>query len=80
MISKSIYVHILLCRFTDGLNRVSDTFFPQRFATSSSRFCVCSLEYSYVISGSNIHFRTEIYSYPKNVPTVFFKKIGVSEA
>ncbi len=31
-----------------------------------------SLEYSYVFSEPNIHFRTEVPSYPKNVPTVFF--------
>jgi hypothetical protein len=49
---------------------VSDTFFS-RFATFFSRFYLRSLEYSYVFSDPNIHFRTEVCSYPKNVPTVF---------
>ncbi len=35
-----------------------------------SRFYVRSLEYSYVFSDPNIHFGTEVRSYPKTVPTV----------
>ncbi len=38
-----------------------------------SRFCVRSLEYSYMFSDPNIHFWTEVCSYPNKVPT-FFKK------
>ena len=53
--------------------------FSSRFITFLSRFYVRSLEYSYVFADPNIHFRSEVRSYPKNVPTVFFK-IGVSEA
>jgi hypothetical protein len=29
-----------------------------------------------MFSDSNIHFRTEVRSYPKNVPTVFFKNLS----
>jgi hypothetical protein len=52
--------------------------FFSRFVTFFSRFYVRSLEYSYVFCDPNIHFRSEVRSYPKNDPTVFFK-IGVSE-
>jgi hypothetical protein len=47
--------------------------FFSRFATFFSRFYVRSLKYSYVFSDPNIHFRTEVRSYPKNVPTFFLK-------
>ncbi len=57
---------------------VSDTFFSQDLP-HFSQILRASLEYSYVLSDSNIHFRTEVRSYPKNIPTVF-SKIGVSEA
>ncbi len=53
--------------------------FFSRFVTFFSRFYVRSLEYSYVFSDPNMHFGSEVLSYPKNVPTVFLK-IGVSEA
>jgi hypothetical protein len=53
--------------------------FFSRFATFFSIFYVRSLEYSYVFSDPKINFRTDVRSYPKNVPTVFFK-VGVSEA
>jgi hypothetical protein len=52
--------------------RISYIFFS-RFVTFLSRFYVRSLEYSYVFSDPNIHFRSEVRSYLKNVPTVFFK-------
>ncbi len=53
--------------------------FFSRFVTFFSIFYVRSLEYFYVFSDPNIHFWTEVRSYPKNVPTSFLK-IGASEA
>jgi hypothetical protein len=38
------------------------------------RFYVRSLEYSYVFSDPNIHFRTEVRSYPKKRSYNFFQK------
>jgi hypothetical protein len=68
-----LFVHTLVLSAS-----ISFIFFS-RFATFSSRFYVRSLEYSYLLSDPNIHFRTEVRSYPKNVPTIILK-IGVSEA
>jgi hypothetical protein len=45
--------------------------FFSRFVKFFSRFYVRSLEYSYVFSDPNILIRTEVRSFPKNVPTIF---------
>jgi hypothetical protein len=50
--------------------------FLSRFTPFLSRVCVLSLVYSYVFSDPNIHFWTEVRSYPKNVPTVVFKNLS----
>jgi hypothetical protein len=47
--------------------------FFSRGVTFFSRFYVRSLEYYCVFSDPNIHFRTEVCSYPKIVSTVFLK-------